>query len=660
MIDVDSLSSTYKTHATADDIIIEPYLPNAMVKIESIKGLLVNDPMVSDYLLNKKATLALFYAKQRPYFETAPNEEKIILETKEILKKYKHRYPHLDFFIAGGVAVGDAYREVAMHDFQVLLPVMFLLIATLLFFFFRTVVGVFIPFAVTALCALGAMALAGFFNFSFNNILGLVPQTLMGIAMADTIHLLVSYYQARDEGYTKQESLKSCLGKNFTPTLLTTLSTALGFISFVSASMKPIVHFGIICAIGTFLAWLICFGTSPLIAILDTSKGSSLKRKKKPLLFISLLGFIKRRNLPIIGCGFVLGILSLSIGLMNEVNTNPVNYFDQSVPVRKSHDRLISDLGGLPGPEIVIDSGEVNGLYSPTFLKNVESFITELLLDKEILKTNSILPIIKKVNQALYENKESAYQIPANRKAVAESLLVYQMSLGNGKSLKERMSLDNRYMRVSILWSLQETKESRLKLQAIENLAKKHKIDIKITGKAPLFISLNKQVTDSMVSSLSIALFLVSLFLCFTFKSWRLAFISLVPNVLPLAMGAMVMTLFSIPLSIGSALVFSVCLGIVVDDTIHFLLHFQKLIHHSPNRSTLEVLEEIFKTTGSSILTTTLVLALAFGLFVLANFQLNVHFGLIAATILLSALAADLVLLPALLYRYRKQITNQA
>jgi predicted RND superfamily exporter protein len=140
VIDVDSLSTAYKTETTKDDIIIEPYLATGEEVISTIKEAIMKDEMVIDYLLNKQGTLSLLYAKQKPYFNDAPNEQLIIQQAKTIIEKYKRLYPHLEFFIAGGVAVGDAYKDVAMRDFKVLLPVMFLLIATLLFFFFKTII----------------------------------------------------------------------------------------------------------------------------------------------------------------------------------------------------------------------------------------------------------------------------------------------------------------------------------------------------------------------------------------------------------------------------------------------------------------------------------------------------------------------------------------
>ncbi len=664
-IDVDSISNY--NHAFVlpeDEISIGPFFASSNLnQTQWLKRLDIIEevPVFYNYYINHAKTIALIYARQKPYIDERPDEMAIVQQARDIIKLYQKKYPDYDFKVAGGLTVGNSYREIAEHDLITILPLMFVIIGGILFLFFRSSMGLFIPFIITFLSCLFTFAIAGFLQIKFNNILGLIPQALMAISIADSIHILVSYYQQKSQNQDSQKLQKSkdalfiALKKNTFPTLLTTLSTAMGFISFSTAFMKPLIHFGMLSALGTLFAWISTFMVF-IVWVNFLERDDHIKRSFNflPMNTTSLFKMSEGKRKFILSSFLFFTLIGTYIGLQNEINTNPINYFRSDVPAKIANDFILDKLGAMPGPEFVIKAPQTKSAFEPVFLKKVDSFINKLKDKEEIIQVNSIIPIIKQLNRTLHNDKASSYKIPDQQDSIAQLILLYQMGLTQGKSINDKLSLDNTKLKLSLLWTLQNSKESIELLSKIEELAKESDLDLTITGKNPLFLGLNEKVSKSLLYSLALALILISILLALVFKSVKLFAISLICNLSPLMIGAAVMTLFNIPLSISSAMVFSVCLGIVVDDTIHFLMKYIQLDRNRNSHDNHQILQQVLKESGSSIFVTSAILVIGFGLFIFAQFMLNVHFGLIAAIILASAAIIDLYILPLLLKQESK------
>jgi len=655
-LDVDSIANYNHAFALEDDeISIEPfYAADKFSKENWQERLKIIDeiPIFHNYYINTEATIALIYAKQRPYIDSRPDEQAIVEQAREFIRKFEKKYPTYDFKVAGGLTVGNSYREIASHDLITILPLMFLIIGAILLFFFRSSMGLFIPFIITSFSCLSTFAIAGFCDIKFNNILGLIPQALMAISIADSVHILVSYYQQKATSENAKESIYMAMKKNFYPTLLTTLSTSMGFISFSTAFMKPLIHFGVLSAIGTLIAWFTTFLVF-IVWVHFLDKDGPITNKTHFILINphSLLG-ISARKRKVFLIGFFLATLGATfLGLQNEINTNPINYFRSDVPAKIANDFILDKLGAMPGPEIIIRAKGPREAFNPEFLHRVDAFINDLLNKKEIIQINSIIPVIKQLNRTLHANESLYYTLPNQQNSIAQLVLLYQMGLSQGKSINDRISLDSSKLKLSLLWTLQNSKESIALLEEVKKIAMIKNLDITITGKNPLFLGLNERVSKSLLYSLTLAIFLISILMALVFKSIKLFLISLICNLSPLMLGAAIMTIFEIPISISSAMVFSVCLGIVVDDTIHFLMRYKELSIESiqDSKDNQELIARVLRESGSSIFVTSVILVVGFGLFIFAQFMLNVHFGLIAAVILASAAFIDLFILPLFL-----------
>ncbi|MEC7182764.1 MAG: MMPL family transporter, partial [Bdellovibrionota bacterium] len=260
--------------------------------------------------------------------------------------------------------------------------------------------------------------------------------------------------------------------------------------------------------------------------------------------------------------------------------------------------------------------------------------------------------ILKSMNRSLHGGSQEYYKVPETKKGVAEQLFLYTMSLPQGMDINNRVTLDNSEIRLSILWDLLDSKTSLETIDKIEKKAKDLGLNAYATGKLPLYQRMDGYVVKTFFTSITMALVLVTILLIVIFKSFKFGFLSLIPNVYPLVLGAGAMQLMGKNIDLGTALVTSVCLGIAVDDTIHFLTNLNRRLKKSND---LEYsLAQVLTFTGPALLFTTIILVAGFGVLAFADFVPNYNFGILSVLVLITALITDLVLLPAILLRLDK------
>jgi len=661
VISVDSITNYQWTSADDDELIIDDFIPHNIKEDELLlkRKLALNDKTLPDYLINKEATVTNIYAKIKPHFDGAPDDKLIISQTREMINKIKVSLPKGDthqIFTNGSLDINNTFREVSEHDVATIFPIVFLIIVLFLIYAFRRTIGVLLPLFIITVTTLATFGLAGYLGIKFNNLIAMVPTILIAIAIADSVHILVTYFQFRSHGENEESATRKAFEKNFKPIFLTSISTAIGFFSCTTSDLIPLRDLGILAGFGTIAAWLftilfMCPILSKIKVVPRVEKNSDtslrgLERAK------TLINFLDKNKYYIIALTIITSISFTYLGSKNEVNSNPYTYFTENVPLRISNDFTLKNLGGFYGPQVVIDSGLKDGIKDPNFLKSVDRFQQWLEEKEYISRVTSIVEVVKSMNKSMHGDQESFYTIPDNRKTIAELLFLYTMSLPQGKDLKDRMTIEKDSIRMTVLWTLQGSKESLEKMKMIEEKALDFGLNAIVTGKIPIYQNMTTFVVKSFFSSIGLALIGISILLIIIFKSIKLGTLSMLPNIIPLMIGAGLMKLLNTPVDVGTALVSSVCLGIVVDDTIHFLNSFNTLRTSGVEKR--EALAQVLFTTGPALIWTTLILAIGFGALVFANFTPNMNFGLFTAIVLLIALVVDLLILPTILLLGRK------
>ncbi|PJB54412.1 MAG: hypothetical protein CO099_01735 [Bdellovibrio sp. CG_4_9_14_3_um_filter_39_7] len=655
VIRVESLSNYNYTHAEGDDIIIDPFLSDELELTDSVlkqkKEIALKHKVMPDYLISRDGKSAMIFARLAINLEGSPNYENIVRETRKIIKKYEGQSDHT-FHLIGEAAVNDAFREVANHDGAVILPILFALIIAYLIWVFRSLSAMMFPLAITLISVMMTMGLVFEVGYEFNNILTILPAILISISIADSVHIMMTFFQFRAQGKEHKEAVYYALHKNFIPTFLTSFTTAIGFISLSMTELLPIRQLGSMAAAGCVFAWILTlFWMGPLLLVVPFKIPKSfLKLKDSELnsdFSVKMTSLIHRFRWSIV-IFFTLAVSgSIYLSTKVEVNSNPYEYFTEHIPLRKANDFVRKSFGGNAGPEILFYSGKDDGIKDPAFLRKVDEFKTWLNSLEHINKTVDIVDIVKEMNQELHGGSEEYYRLPETQEEVAQYLFLYTMSLPQGMDLKNRMTINNDALRMSILWDVWDSKGWLKYTDEIEEHAKKMGLTIAITGKFLLFQRMMGYVVETFIKSIAMAMILISLVMSIYFRSLRAGLLSMVPNGIPILFVGGLLYFSGIPLNIGSSLVASVCLGIAVDDTIHFLANYYRL--RKEGHTIEESIASVFTFTGSALVVTTVILASGFGLYMMGDFVPNIHFGLLCATILSAALVLDVVFMPALL-----------
>jgi predicted RND superfamily exporter protein len=647
---VDSLSNFNHIESTEDDINISPLFEELEPQI--IKKKIDKNPDLYNSLISKDLKMAFIRAQIKPLFGKSPNYKIIMHDLENLLKEYKDYEFH--FLRVGSIPITHAFKEISISDNIKIIPFMFGFIIILLIYYYRSFLGFFAPLLVSLFTIITSFGLLGYLSIIFNSILAAIPGILLAICLADTIHILTTFYNRRDLGNSIHAAIKFSINKNLLATVLTTVTTTISFITISFTDLNPLSDLGLLAAIGCILAWLNTYLILPPLLIMMPEKWSKqiYKKTNKKNHLIYLSDFILSYRKWIIVFFLLISTLSVYLATKNEVNSDPVKYFQEGTQIKKDYYLAKDHFHGLRGIDIEIDSEKVDGIKDPEFLKKVDSFFSELLKDEDIVQISSVLTIIKKMNKFLTSGQEKDYIIPSTREKIAELLMLYSFGLPQGLGLDNYISIDNKFIKLRLRWTLETTKEAVKKHNYVYKLAKKYGLKLRTGGYFPIYSKVNELVVESFLKSMTMAIVFVSIIILLVFRDLKLSLLAMLPNVLPLTLGAAFMSINNIYIDIGTSIVSAICLGIAVDDTIHFITHYQ--INYRKYQDTKKALHETFMSTGKALVLTTILLVVGFGSFIMAEFLPNHYFGILCAIVLTFALITDLLFLPAILIKDKK------
>lgn len=668
VIRVDSLANFQWVHASGDEIEVESLLPEdgplSPELLAARRQVALAHETIPDYLVSRDAKTALLYARIKPIFDQAGRPATIAAETRKVVADLS-RGDHT-IHLTGSPIINTAFEESSRHDSSRLVPLLLAMVLLFLIGSFRRLGGVVMPLVVIFATVLLALAIGGWFGLELSVVTMTLPQVMIAVCVADAVHLLATFYQARRRGFARRDAAHHALAKNFLPTILTTVTTAAGFYSFATAKLPPVVALGVMAGTGTILAWFVTYlmlgplmviwpgrepTATPATATSAATPESSALKAATPFT-TAFVGWVNRWRWAILAATVVLTAGATALSLRNTVNSDPFKYFRKGYPLRTAQEFVLSHLNGVVTLEMVVDSGVEDGIKDPAFLRKVEELERQAAALPGITKAVSVVDIIRQTHRSLNGGQQSFYVLPDSRETIAQELLLYTMSLPQGMDVNDRISVKNDAIRVTIIGTITESNAAVRTAEQLEAMAHALGLDAKATGKTMLYQTMNGAVVISFIQSLVLAFGLIGVIMLASFRSIKLGLVAMIPNVLPLVIGGAVLTLIGQPLDIGTVLVASVCLGIAVDNTIHILSGFSR--HTREGATPAEALARLLAHTGPAMVITTLVLVAGFGTLAFGTFVPNVFFGIMTATILTTGLVADLILLPALLLMLRR------
>ncbi len=654
---VDSITNFRWAHAAGEELVVEPLVPDdrplTAALLAERRQVAVTHESLPGYLISKDATTALVFARVRPAMDgKAPDARRITAAVDEIVHSLA-RTDHT-FYVTGGPAIEAAYASAAQKDNSRMMPVVLAICIGILALLLRNVAAVFLCMCVAGVGSFASLCVAGWLGVEFTSVTAALPVIFIAIAITDPIRIMSAYLLDLTRGVERKEAAEIALGRNFLPTVATASTTAFGFLSYLTSDIKTVAGFGLVAGVSCLVAW--SFGqlfVGGMLFLLPWRKVTKVSEPRLARYAPRMTDWIFKYRTWV--CVAFAAVTVVAAGLTStvHVDADPVQYFAADHPLRKATDFIESGVGAARSVELVIDSGEADGIKDPAFLSRVDAFEKWLRARPKITQTVSVTDVLKHVNRALHGGEDAAYKLPDDRRAVAQELLMYTLNLPEGMGINDRVTLNNDALRVTALWTIGSSNEALKEIPLIEHKAEELGLNVTVTGKYPLFQRLEYHLVRSFLSSFGTELVIVGVILTIFFRSSWLGLLAIIPNLVPLVAGGGVLWLLGEKLTVGTVLVASLCLGIAVDDTTHVFADF--LRSRSLGMNPRESIEEFYRDKALALGSTSTVLVATFGAFYLSTFTPNRVFGVMTAIVLTLGLIADMTLSPAILSGFGKK-----
>ncbi len=653
---VDAITNFQYTRAVEDDLYVDDLIENAAKKspaeLKELKNIATTDPRLVHRLINEAGTATAVNVTVRLPEQDNGESAEVAAFTRQMVEDLKVKYPNLETYMSGFVMLNSAFFEAANGDFQTLTPLMFLIVIITILLTTRTFSGTISTLVVIVLSIMTAMGFGAYMGIGLTPPSGAFINIILTLAVADSIHVLITIIQQMRNGVAKRDAIVESLRVNFMPVFITSLTTVIGFLSMNFSDSPPFHDLGNLTAVGMVAAFLYSTLTLPaLLAILPVRVKVRAPKTDKGTFLERLAEFVIANKRPVIAASSLFIIASSFLVFKNELNDEFIKYFSKDVTFRSDTDYISDNLTGIYTIEFSVGASEEGGINSPEYLNTLKSFEDWLYTNEEVVHVNAFTEVMEQVNKSMHGDDLSYYRMPENREEAAQYLLLYEMSLPFGLDLNNQVNVDKSETRVIVTLKNIPTK-SMLELSDkatgwLEANAPAH-MQAEGVSSTMMFAHLSERQILSMISGTAVALILISIVLAFAIKSTKFGLLSLIPNIMPVIVGLGIWGLFYGYINTGISIVFGMTLGIIVDDTVHFLskyLRARRELGKSPEDS----VRYAFSTVGQALLVTTFVLVAGFLVLAQSNFGLNSDMAKITVIIILFALILDFLMLPALL-----------
>lgn len=539
-------------------------------------------------------------------------------------------------------------------------------ITSLIFFlFFRSIRTTVISMVIVLFGVVWALGTLGWMGYEITVLTALIPPLIIVIGIPNCIFLINKYQQEVAKHGNKVKSLQQVIIKIGNVTLMTNLTTASGFATFILTDSKLLTEFGIIASINIIGIFILSLLLIPIIySFMPLPKQKHLNHLKNK----SIDSFVnwmeknvryRRINTYIISLilliGSIIGIYQIRIsGSILEDMPQKKEFFKDILFFDK-------EFNGVVPLEILINTQRKNGVVKLSTLKRMDELGQSIDAIPELSKSISVVNAIKYAKQAYYNGNPNYYKLPTAQEN--NFVFSYFDSSEQGDELmRNYVDSTGQYARMTtFIKDIRTERMEEIKFELEKEIKKifpENRYDIQLTGKSLIFLKGTKYLIKNLILSLSLAISLIALFMAYMFRSFKMILISLIPNILPLLVTAGMMGFLGIPIKPSTILVFSIAFGISVDDTIHFLAKYRQELIESKwkiQKSIYAALRE----TGVSMFYTSIVLFFGFSVFMISEFGGTVALGGLVSATLLFAMLANLILLPSLLISLERTVSNE-
>ena len=576
---VDALTNFQHTRAVADDLYVTNLVENVEnlteLDLASVKEISLSEPLLVNRLVSETGHVTAVNITVKLPGEDITEATDVIHYTRSMIADFENKYPELETYTSGMVMLSGAFFEASEKDMSSLIPLMFLVIVLVIFLATRSLSSTFAALIVIIFSIMAAMGFAGWMGIKLTPPSAAAPTIILTLAIADSIHVLISFIQQMNQGLSKHAAIVESVRLNFMPVFVTSLTTIIGFLSMNFSDVPPFHDLGNITSVGMLAAFLFSVTTLPaLVSLLPVSVKQETKETSGGQWMDRVANFIVSHNRRLMWATTIAILAITSFVMRNDLNDEFVEYFDDSISFRSHTDFISDNLTGIYNVEFSLPAGESGGINNPTYLAYLSEFEEWLEEQEEVVHVNSYAEVARRVNKSMHGDSLSYYRMPTSREEAAQYLLLYEMSLPFGLDLNNQIDVDKSETRMTVtVENLSSTEMIAFSDRAESWLDEHVPSYMKAAGTSStlMFSHLSRRQILSMINGSILAILLISFILVFALRSAKFGAMSLIPNVTPIAVGFGAWALFSGVINVGMAVVFGMTLGIIVDDTVHFV-----------------------------------------------------------------------------------------
>jgi predicted RND superfamily exporter protein len=671
-----SLASVYK------DKLSSPYFKEILKRnktksvIEVFKEKILDDPMyINNVISSDGETTAIIaiVAKGSP-----ESRGSLVKETREILRAVeiedsngpsqpplqevidKVNGPQKDFFLAGPSIVNTELDRMSQKDMRTFTPVMFAVALIILLALFNNISGILIPAITISINIIWTVGLFVMFGNKMNMVSGMLIPLIFIISLATTVHILNRFYQEVKITGDRRESMLKTVKHISVPCFLMCVTTSIGFLSLIASDVTPVKTTGIFMAAGIMMSFIVCITLVPGMLslfpewmsrpVMNIQKDRESGHKE----FRGLYGFIGRfvKNYTIYV--FALSLLFVGVAIYGitkiDAESSIFESFPESSEITISTEHIEKELMGLIPMDIVVDAGKIGGVFQPDVLVNMENLQDHLKGIPEVTKSVSVADYVKYLNTLLNKDNPDS-QVITKDKAIDYVKLA---SLHGDTIVKSLYTEDYNEGRVSVRMKNVGSSRYQAIVNDIEGFIKANfplNVVCTITGIVPLLMDMQGYLIESQIKTFTLAFILIFICIALLLKSARIGMMSMIPNLVPIAVTLGVMGYVGINLDVATIMIASVAIGISVDDTIHFLYRFKEEFKKDGDHYL--AIQRTLSGVGRALIFTTIVATCGFLVFSLSNFKAIQYFGLLTGITMVSAIFAVLLILPACILLFK-------
>lgn len=651
---VDSLSNYQFSRAQADELAVAD-----LIRAEDLSASALNEAQIAALsertLVNRLVSAdgkvaAVNITVRLPGKMREAEVPDVAVYIESLLQEIRAEYPAQEFFASGQIMMNNTLVEASQFDMGMLFPLTLLVIIIGTGIFVRSAVATLGVFSVLIMSILAAIGVTGWLGIQMTPPAASAPTIILTLVVADCMHLLSTYYFNLRNGMQKMDAMRNSVMLNFKAIFITSLTTVLGFMTLNFSDSPPFRDLGNITAMGVVAAFLLAISFLPALVSLFPAKVYAAQNTQnvKAQRYVDWL----QRNKQAVLVSLVLVSAFIVYAIpKNKIDDNFYDYFGEHFATRQANDFIFDNLTGIATLEYAIDSGSEMGIAEPEFLKKVEAFSAWFEKQPQVYNVNVITDTFKRLNKNMHGDDPAYARLPETRELAAQYLLLYELSLPFGLNLDNQLTADKSALRMVV--TLKKGPSSQLLLldaRAHAWLQEQGLEKFTGAGVSPdmMFAKIGYRNNHALLWGALVALVVISLTLIVVFRNVKIGLISLIPNLYPAGIAFAIWGIIIGEVGLSLSVVATMTLGIVVDDTVHFL---NKYMHatRSLGMATRDALVYAFHTVGRALIGTTLVLSLGFMVLAASPFRLNSDMGLMTAITIVIALVLDLIVLPVLL-----------